>query len=150
MVAELVLKYARECIKIIETKYGEKADVDDKNCIECKLCERACHILNKDISFARAQKVFAAWSSDSTTRIRAASGGIASELYKYALANDVPVMATKFSREQGVCFCEVKQDKDLTWARDSKYVFSFLKNAFSYYESQIKKEHYCIFIGLPC
>lgn len=141
----------RGCIKIVETQYGEKkVEVDEKNCIDCKLCRNACHILNNNITFLKAKKVYAAWSSDNATRIYAASGGVASELYKYALAHEVPVMATKFKRDEGVIFAEVKQDKDLSWARDSKYVFSCLKNAFSYYESQINLEHECIFIGLPC
>lgn len=141
----------RKCIKLVENEFGEKKPViEESNCIHCKLCAKACHMLNKKLDFVKAERVYAAWSEDKATQLHAASGGIASELYKYALYQNIEVMGTKFTRENGVQFKKICSKEDIAWARDSKYVYSNMVDAFEFYESRLNSENRCIFIGLPC
>lgn len=140
-----------KCIEFRENEFGEKkAYVHSENCIDCKQCARACHITNKQLTYKKAGHVFAAWSADNDIRTNGASGGLASQIYKYAIEKKISVMGTKFTRDEGVVFKEVCRDTDIEWVRDSKYVYSCMLNAFKFYEDRAKSNKRCIFIGLPC
>lgn len=122
---------------------------ESEKCTGCGLCKKVCHN-NVTQKFSRATEVFAAYSTDGEIYPRSTSGGIASELYRFAISGGWFVMAAKFSRTEGVRFCEVKNQQDLEWASGSKYVHSRTDEIFHEYFSHLKNGTECIFVGLPC
>ena len=78
-------KCPKSCIAMRENEYGViYPHLDSTNCIECHACEKVCPILNPP-SLNAPKKAYAAWSNDPEERRTSASGGIAIELYKYAI-----------------------------------------------------------------
>ena len=59
------------------------------------------------------KKVYASYSLDKSVYKKAASGGIASELYKIAIKNNWFSMGTCFDRHIGVFYKEVQEFSDL-------------------------------------
>lgn len=56
--------------------------IDKDKCIDCGLCKKVCPV-NNPLNLKKSIKVYAAWSNDDTIRSNSASGGIATEIYKY-------------------------------------------------------------------
>lgn len=123
--------------------------VDNTICIDCGLCEKVCPI-DKNFDFLSVNKVYAAFSNHCEIYDKSASGGIASEIYAFALKNGYFSMGTFFDRKVGVYFKEIKTYEDLQWACNSKYVFSDAFDIFEKYYEKLRYGKSCIFIGLPC
>ena len=140
----------KKCINLIEDEIGALvANIDENLCVDCNICRKVCHI-NKEKNFIFPKKVFAGWSNDEETHSNGASGGIASEIIKFGVNNNIFIMGTRFYRDKGVVFEEIKNINDLNWARDSKYVYSDMRSCFELYTESMQKNRKCIFIGLPC
>ena len=78
-------KCPKQCILMQEDRIGVVYPViDTTTCIECHSCEKVCPVLN-EVDSREAVAAYAAWSSDEEERRTSASGGIAMELYKYAV-----------------------------------------------------------------
>lgn len=141
---------AKNAIRLTEDIYGTlRPRVDDDACITCGECVKVCPN-NVSFAFKNPLHTYAAWSIDDSVRTNSASGGIAAELYSYALENKIMIWGTRFGRKSGVVFNPVISKDDIGWARDSKYVYSFMGDIYKYYEVELKKNRNCIFIGLPC
>lgn len=145
-----VERCVNNCIDYVYDEYGTKyAKIDHEKCTNCELCRHVCHVESK-MEFVFPMKVYAAWSSDTERYSQAASGGVATEIYRYALKYSLFVMGTCFEREKGVFYREIQTESDIQWARDSKYVYSDMSSCFGKYEEQLLSRRKCIFIGLPC
>ena len=78
-------KCPSHCISIQEDRYGTVLPViDETSCIECHACEKVCPILDLP-SLYSSTAAYAAWSTDPSERKTSASGGIAIEMYRYAI-----------------------------------------------------------------
>jgi len=125
--------------------------IDADKCIECNLCKKVCPECVNVIDYRLPIHSYAAWSSCEQTRASGASGGIASEIYKFAIKEQIFIMGTCFDRDiGGVCFKEVISEDDIKWTRDSKYVYSDMKGVYQAYKEKLINGKNCIFIGLPC
>lgn len=123
-----------KCIQMKEDEYGVLYPrVDKKKCIQCGICMEVCHVLHHVGNYIFPHKAYAGWSRDQKNHANAASGGIATEIYRYALMNGIYVMGTFFDRKQGVGYREITCEKDIEWARNSKYVFSNMEECFQNY-----------------
>lgn len=139
-----------QCISHEKDQYGTVYPViESEKCIECQQCRNVCPA-NVRNTYVFPQKVYACWSKNKKIREQAASGGIASEIYRYGLRNGFFIMATFFDRKQGVYFRDVTNEDDLEWASDAKYVYSDMTDCFKKYEIALQQNRKCIFIGLPC
>ena len=137
------------CIKLKEEKTGAiYPEVDKEKCINCQKCVKYCPN-NKEMLFSYPIKAYAAWSKDTLIRSFAASGGIASELYQYAIKNNWYAVGALLSKEKHVCFYEVNKN-NIESIRNSKYVFSELLDIPEKIKAAIKKGKNVLFIGLPC
>ena len=80
----------KHAISVSENEYGEEFPIIDESlCIRCGKCQKVCHLNNNFFPEKRAEEVYAAWSTDADTRRKSASGGIAAELYQFALKNRI-------------------------------------------------------------
>ena len=140
----------KKAIVLKEDLYGTlRPAVDSEKCVHCELCKTVCPN-NQDLSFFKVKEVYASYSLDKSVYKKAASGGVASELYKIAIKNNWFSMGTCFDRHIGVFYKEIQEISDLDWACSSKYVYSNMLTAFKSYYEHLSKDENALFIGLPC
>ncbi len=140
----------KKAIVLTEDSFGTLYPfVDENKCVRCFLCRKVCPN-NQEIAFKKVTDCYAAYSKNKYIYNAAASGGIASELYRVALECNFFVMGTCFERKSGVFFREIKNDSDLKWASNSKYVYSNMLSAFEKYLNNLQIGRNALFIGLPC
>ena len=72
------------CVALKKDDLNNEYAVKGEKCINCNLCEKVCPA-NKETEFDDIKKCYAAWSLNSIIRKQSASGGIATELYRYEL-----------------------------------------------------------------
>lgn len=140
----------QKCISLNKDEFeGLYATINTDECIKCGQCKRVCH-LEKDFFFDKSNEVYAGWSKNDFIRENSASGGIASEIYRFALGKDYHCYGVNYSSHKGVFFTELKTEKDLSGARNSKYVFSSTEDSYLSIKDQLSNHQKVLFIGLPC
>ena len=143
-------KCPKQCISMKEDTIGQIYPViDSTKCVECHSCEKVCPILNGPASFP-SEKAYAAWSNDEEERRTSASGGIAIEMYKYAVSNDWLVVGAVQNEDFSVSHKMVSSLEKLAAFKNSKYVFSDAYAVFSEIRSALTDNRKVLFIGLPC
>lgn len=123
--------------------------IDTRSCIECHSCEKVCPVLNPPERH-NPQQAYAAWSNDEEERRTSASGGIAIEIYKYAISKGWKVVGASQNEDFSVTHKVVSTLDVLPQLKNSKYVFSDAYDAFKQIRSLLKGEQRIVFIGLPC
>ena len=141
-------------VNCIEIQYSNLGDVnypvvDDNKCVKCGKCVKACQLKN-ELVFEIPSHTYAGYSRNDEVFLGAASGGIASEIYRYALDKKIFAMGTKFSREKGVFFQCIEVYEDILSSRDSKYVYSNARDIFENYKKALTYGKSAVYIGLPC
>ncbi len=125
----------------------KKADIDNEKCLHCDQCKKTCPIIDRpegNLSF----KCYAAWSLDTEVRNQSASGGLATEMYKYAAQNGWWFVGTIFDDEKNCVYDMERNDPYKFYG--SKYTYSDTKNIFREIEEKLKMGEHVLFIGLPC
>lgn len=142
----------KQCIsfKKDETYYDIAYPViDEKQCINCGKCQKSCPALNP-LERAIPMSAYAAWSSDSEERRTSASGGVAAEIYKYALKKGWSIVGASFCEDFKVRL-ELADDLDaIKKFKNSKYVFSFTADIFHKIAQKLKEGGKIVVIALPC
>lgn len=140
----------RHCINFATGIYGElNPDIDQSQCIDCGACVKTCPN-NQTLNFVKPDKCYAAWSNDSKTRFESASGGVAAELYKYALKQGAFSVGVCWDRQRGAFYIPIQSEDDIEKVRNSKYVFSDTHSIYSLIKKKLEKGVSVLFIGLPC
>lgn len=123
------------------------AQINRQKCISCKRCETVCPVLNEPM-FYNSQKCYAAWSLDDEIRGKSASGGIATELYRFAVQKGM-LFAGVFLNEE---FEAVYRLEEKNWRKfqNSKYVYSSMGNLYREVKQALLDNQEVVFIGLPC
>lgn len=143
-------KCPKQCISMKEDSIGQIYPVvDNAHCIECHSCEKVCPILNEPTSY-KSEKAYAAWSNDEEERRTSASGGIAIEMYKYAVSNGWSAVGAVQNEDFSVSHKMVSTLDELMAFKNSKYVFSDTYTVFPEIRTAIQLDRKVIFIGLPC
>lgn len=140
----------KKCISLINDEYGCKhAVINHDSCIKCGNCKTVCH-LHKFICFNKSDEVYAAWSNDTQTRNTSASGGIATEIYKMCIANNIHCYGAEYKVHDGVKIREILSSEDVENVRNSKYVYSSMDDCYSTIKKQLLENEKVLFVGLPC
>ena len=112
------------CITMEGNGIGQFFPVIDTNkCLECHACEKTCPVLNEPAG-KLPQKAYAAWSLDEKQRHTSASGGIAYEIYRYALLNGYKVVGASQNTDLSVSLKMASRLEEIIPFKNSKYVFS--------------------------
>lgn len=123
--------------------------IDERQCINCGKCQKYCPALNP-LERATPISAYAAWSSDSEERRTSASGGVAAEIYKYALKEGWSIVGASFDENFKVCL-ELTDDLDaINKFKNSKYVFSYTGNIFHDIAYKLKNGKKIVVVALPC
>lgn len=123
--------------------------IDENKCINCGRCQTVCPALSP-LERVFPLNAYAAWSFDSEERSTSASGGIATEIYKYALKTGWSIVGAAFCEDFKVCL-ELSNNKDsIKEFKNSKYVFSSTSDVFVQIAQKLKSGGKVIVIALPC
>lgn len=75
--------------------------IDENKCINCGKCRRICPEINS-IEGSSPYAAYAAWSCNQEERRTSASGGIAAEIYKYAIQKGYSIVGAAFGKDFSV------------------------------------------------
>ncbi len=92
-------------------------------CLECGRCVKACPVLTPPETFPKG-KVYAAWHIDGELRRHAASGGVATAIYQYALQNGWKSFGVQCLPEGRAEYIPIQNYADIEKCRNSKYVYT--------------------------
>lgn len=143
-------KCPKQCITMQPDERGIVLPViNTEKCIECNSCVKACPALNPVEQYSPLE-AYAAWSNDEEERRTSASGGVAAELYKYALANDYKIVGAVHGADLSVKHILADDATFISHIKNSKYVFSSLTQVLPEIKASLKNDEKIMFIGLPC
>ena len=128
----------------------EYPHINEETCIACGLCVKACPVDKNYVFSTLPHAVYAAWNKDAQARALAASGGIATAVYQYALAQGIKTFGVKFVPPNAPCYIEIKSEKDIELCRNSKYVFSDITPVLPDIKRYLANGEKVIIIALPC
>lgn len=141
----------KNCINLNEVKEGFNYPTIDKDvCIECKMCERVCPIINPLEVSKSLKKIYAAKNLNEVTRFKSSSGGIFTALSEVILGKDGVVCGAAFNNLLEVKHVLIDNRSDLELLRGSKYVQSDINNSFSLIKKELLKGKEVLFSGCPC
>lgn len=140
----------KSCIQMQSNTIGfEYPVVDSIKCIECGRCQKVCPAITSPLGFT-PKKAFAAWNNDEEERKTSASGGIAVEIYKWALKNGYEIVGAVQQSDFSVKL-ELSSQKDIIAKyKNSKYVRSTAYDVFQKIQESLKNGHKVVAICLPC
>lgn len=140
----------KRCITMRENEIGIVLPVlDVENCVECHQCENVCPILNP-LEMHEPLKAYASWSTNEEERRTSASGGVAAEMYRFALKNGYNVVGASQNADFSVTHKIIGSECDLLPLKNSKYVFSDAYDVYPKIRELLKNGQKILFIGLPC
>ncbi|MCE8598428.1 Coenzyme F420 hydrogenase/dehydrogenase, beta subunit C-terminal domain [Bacteroides fragilis] len=140
----------KQCIAMHEDEKGFLyPHVDTSKCIDCKLCEMACPVINQ-AEPRKPLKVFAAKNTNEKVRLKSSSGGIFSMIAERIINNGGVVFGARFNEQWEVVHDFTDTIEGLETFRGSKYVQSRIGNNFKKTELFLKNGREVLFTGTPC
>ena len=127
--------------------------IDYDKCVECKLCESKCHILNQNnlIKHEPALQPLAGWSTNLEIIKNSASGGIFAQIaYDLLQEGDTYVYGASLQEDSSVKHIEVSSVEDLYKLQNSKYQQSQSVGIFKLVKKRLKNGSKVLFSGVPC
>lgn len=154
------------CGACIDTcKHGAIRMMEDKNgyynitiykdkCVECKLCEKHCHILNQDLlerHDLKDTKPLAGWSLDEELIQGSATGAIFAQIACDMLAEgNTYVYGASLQSDSSVKHIEISDAKEIYKLQNSKYQQSLTLGIYKQVKNRLKAGYRVLFSGVPC
>ncbi len=139
-----------KCIQMAEDEQGFLyPQVDEARCVDCGLCEKACHML-ADNTLPTPKTAFAAKNKNEKERLDSSSGGIFIAIAKWIIINDGVVYGAAFTPDFEVEHLRVTELSGLYKLQTSKYVQSRIGDAYSNVKNDLEAGRYVLFTGTPC
>lgn len=136
----------KKCITIKDEIDSFNAEIEEKECINCKKCEKVCPNINT-LQKKKPIKWKQGWA-DSTIRKNSSSGGAASAIIYSFIQSGGYVAACLF--QNGIFGFEITNDLEIAKRfAGSKYVKSNPTGIYEKVKEKLKT-HKVLFIGLPC
>lgn len=140
----------KSAIEMKEDEYGFKYPVIDKEkCINCGLCDKICPILNK-AEIKNESQAYACVNKNEEVRLQSSSGGMFSAIAEYILNNNGVVFGAGFDDEFNVKHICIENKAELWKLRTSKYVQSYIGDAYKQAKEFLENKRIVLFTGTPC
>lgn len=124
--------------------------IDAGKCISCRLCEKACPLMNP-VETRSVREVYACYSVENSNRMDSSSGGVFSVLAEQVLKNGGVVFGATFDGTYHTLHhVGIEDAAELAKLRGSKYVQSNLRNVFREIQKLLREKKYVLFVGTPC
>ncbi len=118
-----------------------------EQCCKCNLCNIVCPE-KKNVPGYIPNTCYAAWSLDNIIRYNSASGGIATELYSYAIDKNYWIAGVKMNADHEAIYSLTK--KKCFDFQNSKYTFSNMGSIYLNIADKLHNKEKVLFVGLPC
>lgn len=121
-------------------------------CINCKICEKSCHVLNSNIPFELSlnYKSFMVKATDKTIVTKSSSGGVFSLLANQILSEGGIVYGARYSFEKERLEHSSTDKCTIDELRKSKYIESYMGSTFKNVREQLLSGRKVLFCGTPC
>lgn len=123
--------------------------IDREKCVDCKLCEKVCPILNNK-TIRNEPKAYACYNKDEKIRLESSSGGMFSLIAAEILKRNGVVFGASFNNEFMVEHTFIEDMEELYKFRGSKYVQSTIGNTYKKVKEKLNENRYVLFTGTPC
>lgn len=141
----------KNCITLQADCYGFKFPVVDTNtCINCKICESVCPVIEKKVTNKELISIYAAYVQDDNVRMDSSSGGVFSEIATEVLNRNGVVFGAAYNNEYMVEHIQISSKEDLSKLRGAKYAQSELRECFHEVQKYLTEGRDVLFVGLPC
>lgn len=124
--------------------------VDYGKCVECRLCEQACPILNPREKRTSEPKVYAAWNNQLDVRRDCSSGGMFPLFAERALKDGGAVYGVAYDERFIPRFKRVDNARELPALRSSKYAEAEVGLILREVLADLKAGRPVVFAGTPC
>lgn len=128
-------------------------NVDKDKCVDCKLCEKVCPIINKDKIVQGSDEennTYVAYTKNEIVRKNSSSGGMFTELAESVLKNNGVVFGCAFDDDFNAHHIMVNNSSDLEKLRGSKYIQSQIESTYKEAEKLLKNGKLVLFSGVAC
>ena len=123
--------------------------VDEKKCIKCGLCLKACPIINTKKE-NKVLEVYGAKNKNVDEQLRSSSGGMFSIFANYVLEQNGILFGAAFDNNWKVVHKYIDKKEDLDSLRRSKYVQSDVNITYKQARQFLDEGKLVLFIGTPC
>lgn len=141
-----------KCISFVSDSEGFfYPQVANDICVHCSMCQKYCPILHPlEADKSSNPHTYAVINKDEFTRMKSSSGGVFSLLAEYVLQRDGVVFGAYFDEKWDVVHGYIDSHHNLYRLRGSKYVQSYIGNAYELVKDFLKKRKLVLFSGTPC
>lgn len=144
---------SRKAIMMVPDNEGFIRPVINANkCVECGTCEKSCHVMSP-YQELRPINIYAARGVDNNIRFVSSSGGIFPLLAQSTIGKGGYVWGVRwdFNKRIPVAVHDFTDTiSGLTAFRGSKYVQSYINNAYPIIKAQLQSGKEVLFSGTPC
>ena len=142
----------KKCLQILPDKEGFFYPVyDGAGCVECGLCEKACHVVTeKEHGKTDQDGFFLYHSNDSNLLSASSSGGGFSLFADWVLSQGGVVYGCRYNGETERLETISTDQTSLASLRKSKYLESFTNNSFYEIKEHLKAGRRVLYCGTPC
>lgn len=123
--------------------------IDEVQCINCKLCEKACPILNEQYK-NNSNVTYGVINKNNIERQASSSGGYFPLVAKYVIDNGGVVIGSSFDKDFNLEHIIVDNLEELYKLQGSKYVQSQLDDIFFKAKNYLESGKLVLFTGTPC
>lgn len=125
-------------------------NINSLSCINCKLCIKACPIINQKVKNKKPLRIFAYHADNENIRMTSSSGGAFHYFATKIIEQNGFIMGAGFNEEWKVTHQEATSLKELENLKRSKYVQSDINNTYQRTQELLKKGEIVLFTGTPC
>ena len=115
----------------------------------CGRCQQVCPVINLSQVPHKANKCYAAWTTNDTLQKNAATAGVVTTLGHHIIKNDGAVFGTLFQNKQLTFSCATTLE-ELMKFQGSRYVHAYVGNVFNLVEQRLRNGQKVMFTGTPC
>lgn len=126
--------------------------LDAKKCINCKICEKSCHVLNSAVPSIPSlnYKAYMIKAKDKTIVSKSSSGGAFSLLANHILSEGGIVYGARYNFKEERLEHSSSDKCSMDELRKSKYIESYMGNTFKEVQDQLVSGRKVLFCGTPC
>lgn len=139
----------KKCITYTKDRVNNEIAVKGNICINCGLCEKVCPV-NNPVESHEIINCYSAWSRDDDTRKKSASGGVASELYKYEIKVLNGYIVGTSMRNNRAEYSVNSGLEAISDFQNSKYTLSDTNTVFQEIKELLIEGKSVTFVGVPC
>ncbi len=141
----------KKCIKMEPVKEGFLySNVDEKSCIHCGLCLKACPVSQVSVHRNQPQQVYAFKNKSTKEIMGSASGGAADVAANVVLKQNGVVYGAAYDADFVVKHIEVTDEPGKRRLQSSKYVQSDINDCYLRAREALNQGRKVLFTGTPC